>query len=183
MTNASSLDTAIFGGGCFWCCEAMFRRLAGVQSVTPGYAGGTTVNPSYQDVCTGETGHAEVIRVVYDPSAVSYDDLLTVFFRTHDPTTLNRQGADIGTQYRSIILTNSDAQKSSAEAFIAKLEAAHVFDSPVVTEVRPCTDFYEAEDYHKNYHELNRNQPYCRAVIDPKMEKFLKEFKDKIVRK
>jgi peptide-methionine (S)-S-oxide reductase len=168
--------SAVFGGGCFWCTEAVFDRLRGVISVMPGYAGGGVKNPSYREVCTGSTGHAEVIRVQFDPSKISYRDLLTVFFATHDPTTLNRQGHDTGTQYRSIILYADDAQKTAAEEVIAELNSSGAYTQPIVTEVKPLTDFYDAEDYHHQYYANNPNQPYCQFVIDPKLEKANKRF-------
>lgn len=173
---ANQLETAIFGGGCFWCTEALFQSLRGVVSVMPGYAGGTTQNPTYEAVCTGVTGHAEVIKIKFDPSQISFDDLLTVFFATHDPTTLNRQGADIGTQYRSIILYANDAQKRAAEAFIKKLNDSDLSGKPVVTELKPQSEFYEAEEYHRNYFKNNRAQAYCQVIIEPKVQKLEKQF-------
>lgn len=167
-------ETAIFGGGCFWCTEAVFESLRGVTSVMPGYAGGSRPKPSYDDVCTGETGHAEVIRVEFDPSIISYADLLTVFFAAHDPTTLNRQGNDVGTQYRSIILYTTDAQKTEAEAFIVKLNEDGM---KVVTEVVPLNNnFFEAEDYHHHYFLNNPDKAYCQLIINPKLEKVRKRF-------
>lgn len=167
-------ETAIFGGGCFWCTEAVFESLRGVTSVMPGYAGGSRPKPSYDDVCTGETGHAEVIRVEFDPSIISYADLLTVFFAAHDPTTLNRQGNDVGTQYRSIILYTTDAQKTEAEAFIVKLNKDGM---KVVTEVVPLNNnFFEAEDYHHHYFLNNPDKAYCQLIINPKLEKVRKRF-------
>jgi peptide-methionine (S)-S-oxide reductase len=174
MTGAT--ETAVFGGGCFWCTEAIFTELRGVQSVMPGYAGGTVENPSYEAVCAGNTGHAEVIKIEFDPSQISFNDLLTVFFATHDPTTINRQGADIGAQYRSIVLTTTDEQKRAAIAFIKKLNDADPGGRPVVTEVKPLEKFYEAEDYHKNYFKNNPTQPYCQVIIEPKVQKLEKEF-------
>jgi peptide-methionine (S)-S-oxide reductase len=167
---------AVFGGGCFWCTEAVFQRVNGVTSVTPGYAGGQLKNPSYRAVCGGDTGHAEVIRVEFDPAQVSYGDLLSVFFATHDPTTLNRQGHDNGTQYRSIILYANDDQKRVAEALVQSLSESGEFPARIVTEVKPLDVFYEAEDYHRDYYSNNPNQPYCQFVIDPKVEKFEKRF-------
>lgn len=161
---------AVFGGGCFWCTEAVFELIKGVVSVTPGYAGGSLPNPTYRQVCTGETGHAEVVRVEYDPKTVSYHDLLVVFFATHDPTTLNRQGADVGTEYRSLILYTSQAQKREAEEFIRSLNDSSP-SRPVVTEVNPFDRFYEAEDYHREYFRKNPAAPYCQFIIDPKVTK------------
>ena len=169
-------EVAIFGGGCFWCTEALFQSLRGVLSVMPGYAGGTVPNPSYEAVCTGETGHAEVIKIEFDPSQVSFNDLLTVFFATHNPTTLNRQGDDIGTQYRSIILYTNEAQRQTAEAFIKKLSDSDPGGKPVITEIKPLEMFYTAEDYHRNYFKNHPDQPYCEIIIEPKVQKLEKEF-------
>lgn len=165
---------ATFGGGCFWCTEAIFKHLSGVSSVLPGYMGGAKANPTYKEVCTGSTGHAEVIEIAYDPEQVSYLALLSVFFRTHNPTTLNRQGNDVGTQYRSAIFYHDDGQKAEAEGFIRQLTEEAVYDDPIVTEVVPADTFYEAEDYHHNYFANNPDNPYCAAVIQPKLNKFLK---------
>ncbi len=174
MNNATNhTETATLGGGCFWCTEALYQMLPGVKSVTSGYAGGTTENPTYKDVCTGRTGHAEVIQIQYDPNEVSYEKILQTFWEAHDPTTLNRQGADTGTQYRSIILYNSPAQKAAAEK--SKAEAQKHFSKPIVTEIVPLTKFYKAEGYHQDYYRSNPQQPYCRAVIQPKVEKFEKK--------
>jgi len=170
------LGQAVFGGGCFWCTEAVFKELRGVVSVLPGYAGGTTENPTYGDVSYGETGHAEVIRIEYDPSQISFNDLLTVFFATHDPTTLNRQGNDVGTQYRSIILYTTEEQKKEAEKFIAELTASSDKGGMVTTEVKPLEKFYEAEDYHKDYYARNQTAGYCQIIINPKLEKVQKQF-------
>jgi len=178
--STAKLETATLGAGCFWCIEAIFQDLKGVQSVTSGYAGGHVKNPSYKEVCTGSTGHAEVARIVFDPAVISFEDLLYVFWRTHDPTTLNRQGADVGSQYRSAIFYNSDEQKKIAEKSKAETDKSGIFDSPIVTEIVPLTNFYEAEDYHQDYYNINPNQPYCRFVIDPKVAKFKKEFKEKL---
>ena len=175
-TNISDKQIAVFGGGCFWCTEAVFQMLKGVTAVKPGYAGGKTENPTYQEVSGGMTGHAEVIHIAYDPSVVAYTDLLTVFFGSHDPTTKNRQGADVGTQYRSIILTTSDEQASGAKQFVAELNASSEFGDPIVTEIEPLGKFYAAEDYHKNYFRNNPNQGYCEIVINPKLEKVKKKF-------
>jgi peptide-methionine (S)-S-oxide reductase len=174
----NNLETAIFGGGCFWCTEAVFADLRGVISVMPGYAGGAVPHPTYEAVCTGATGHAEAIRIEFDPAQISFNDLLTVFFATHDPTTLNRQGNDVGTQYRSAVFYTSDAQRDAALAFVAKLNASDPGGKPVVTEVTPLSldKFYPAEDYHRNYFANNPNQPYCQLIIEPKVEKLQKQF-------
>ena len=171
-------EVAVFGGGCFWCTEAVFDELNGAISVMPGYAGGSLKNPTYDDVCGGRTGHAEAIRIEFDPSAISYRDLLTVFFATHDPTTLNRQGNDMGTQYRSIVLYASEEQKKHAEGLIQELNDSSVFGKPVVTEVKPLGEFYEAEDYHRKYYANNSYQPYCQLIISPKLQKLHKQFAD-----
>lgn len=169
-------EIAVFGGGCFWCTEAIFRELKGVISVLPGYAGGNTKNPTYTQVCAGETGHAEVIKIEFNPTEIKYIDLLTVFFATHDPSSLNRQGNDIGTQYRSIILYSKKEQKNQAEAFIKELNSSNPQGKPIVTEIEPLDQFYEAEDYHKRYYENNKSQPYCELIINPKLEKVQKQF-------
>ncbi len=169
----NKLQTAIFGGGCFWCTEAVYQQFKGVTSVMPGYSGGEKPNPTYQDICSGRTGHAEVAKIEYDPAVISYRDLLTVFFAVHDPTTLNRQGNDVGTQYRSVIFTTSDEQKREAEQFIKEIDEP---GSKVVTEVKPLEKFYEAEDYHRNYYQNNKDQPYCQMVISPKLEKLKDKF-------
>lgn len=171
--------TATFGGGCFWCVEAVFQELKGVEKVVSGYAGGHVPNPSYQEVCTGTTGHAEVTQVTYDPEVISYPELLEVFWKTHDPTTLNRQGNDIGTQYRSIILYHDEEQKQIAESIKARLDASGAFDRPIVTEIVPLTTFYPAETGHQNYYRQNSRQPYCQFVIVPKLEKFRQAFPEK----
>ncbi len=171
-----NIETAIFGGGCFWCTEAIYQELKGVVAVKPGYAGGTTPNPTYEQVCTGKTGHAEGIQVEFDPEVISYKTLLTVFFGTHDPTTLNRQGGDTGTQYRSIILYTTPEQKSAAEDFIKN--AQNDLEDPIVTEVKPFTIFYVAEDYHQNYYAKNVLQPYCQFVINPKLSKLKEKFRE-----
>ncbi len=173
QNSPSPTETATLGGGCFWCTEALFQMLPGVKSVASGYAGGTTENPTYKQVCTGETGHAEVIQIEFDPKVVSYDKILQTFWEAHDPTTLNRQGADAGTQYRSIILYNGEAQKLAAEK--SKADAQKHFDKPIVTEIAPLKHFYKAEDYHQDFYRSNPNQPYCRFVIEPKVEKFEKK--------
>jgi len=162
---------ATLGGGCFWCLEAVYQDLKGVERVVSGYSGGTVANPSYEDVCTGRTGHAEVVQVTFDPATLSYRDLLQVFFAIHDPTTLNRQGADVGTQYRSAIFYHSPEQKAAAEQVIADLTRQKIFDDPIVTEVAPLTVFYGAEDYHQGYYRANPEQAYCRATIAPKVAK------------
>lgn len=172
---SQTLETAIFGGGCFWCTEAVFASLKGVVSVEPGYSGGTVPNPTYDQVCSGNTGHAEATKITFDPAQITYNDLLTVFFATHDPTTLNRQGADVGTQYRSAIFFMSPEQEQEAKAFIEKLNQD---GKKVVTEVTPFTEFYPAEDYHKNYYENHKDQPYCEAVISPKLEKLQAKFSE-----
>jgi peptide-methionine (S)-S-oxide reductase len=176
----SSLETAVFGGGCFWCLEAVFQRLPGVKSLESGYMGGRVENPTYREVCTGTTGHAEVVRVSFDPSQISYRDLLDVFFAIHDPTTLDRQGNDVGTQYRSVIYYASDEQRRAAEEVIAELTASHEFSAPIVTAIEPAATFYVAEGYHQNYFNQNSDQPYCRFIIAPKLEKFRKAFAEKL---
>ncbi|MEX2008454.1 MAG: peptide-methionine (S)-S-oxide reductase MsrA [Candidatus Spechtbacterales bacterium] len=173
MTN---IETAVFGGGCFWCTEAVFKMLEGVSSVEPGYAGGHVENPTYEQVCSGATGYAEVIKIEYDPAHVGYQDLLTVFFASHDPTSLNRQGNDVGTQYRSVLFYTTPQQKKAAEEFIAKLNASSNEGKAIVTHVEPLMNFYPAEDYHKNYYEKNKNAGYCQVIINPKLEKVQKEF-------
>lgn len=173
-------ETATFGAGCFWCVEAVFQRLKGVENVRSGYSGGEVENPSYQEVCNGTTGHAEVIQFDYDPEQISYEELLEVFWKTHDPTTLNRQGADVGTQYRSVIFYHSEEQKNLAEKYKTKLNEAGIFDNPIVTEISAFTNFYVAENYHQDYYDNNKNQPYCSFVITPKLDKFEKVFKDKL---
>lgn len=167
---------AVFGGGCFWCTEAVFKMLKGVVAVAPGYAGGTVENPTYEQVSAGRTGHAEVIRIEYDPSLIKYETLLTVFFATHDPTTLNRQGNDVGPQYRSTILYADDEQKAAAEKFIADLNNSTTEGAPIVTTVEPLGAFYPAEDYHKNYFATHKDEPYCQLVIAPKVAKVKKKF-------
>lgn len=169
-------EVAVFGGGCFWCTEAVFDELRGVISVMPGYAGGTKKNPTYEEVCGGRTGHAEVIRIEFDPSQIAFKDLLTVFFATHDPTTLNRQGNDVGPQYRSIVLYANEEEKSEAENFIKELNDSAAFGKPVVTEVKPLGEFYKAENYHQKYYANNSYQPYCQVIISPKLGKLHKQF-------
>lgn len=179
-TTASSTDTATFGAGCFWCVEAVFTELKGVIGVTSGYTGGTVKNPSYKEVCNGTTGHAEVARIVYDPAVISFDQLLEVFWQTHDPTTLNRQGNDIGTQYRSAVFYHNEDQRRKAEHYRNELDKSGAWDQPVVTEIVPLGAFYAAEDYHQNYYALNGEQGYCQYVIRPKVEKFRKAFATKL---
>jgi len=180
MVTESKVEKAIFGGGCFWCTEAIFQRLNGVEKVTSGYSGGKVKNPSYNEVTSGETGHAEVIQIQFNPSVINFQEILDVFFATHDPTTLNRQGYDVGTQYRSAIFYHSTAQKDVSEAFIKALTEAKVFEKKIVTEVTAFDAFYEAEAYHQNYYNNNKNQVYCVAVINPKLDKFIKKYKDKL---
>lgn len=167
---------AIFGGGCFWCTEAVFERLKGVSDVTSGYAGGNMPAPTYEQVSSGETGHAEVIQITYDPSVISYEELLNVFFTTHDPTTLNQQGNDKGTQYRSAIYFLDESQRQAAEMAIKKLDADQVFDKPIVTEVKSAGEFFPAENYHQDFYDNNQNYPYCQAVINPKLAKLRQKF-------
>jgi len=178
--ESTLLDTATFGNGCFWCSEAIFSSLKGVESVSNGYAGGDVENPTYEQVCSGRSGHAEVCQIVFNPSIISYDELLEVFWKTHDPTTLNRQGADIGTQYRSVIFYHNEKQKEKAEFYKKELDQSGAFDAPIVTEIDIFSRFYKAENYHQDYFRLNGNQPYCQYVIVPKLEKFKKVFKDKL---
>lgn len=175
-----NIQTATFGNGCFWCTEAIFQSLKGVISVKSGYMGGKTDNPTYMEVCNGDTGHAEVIQIEYDADVLSFDELLVVFFKTHNPTTLNRQGNDVGTQYRSAIFYHSDEQMQQADTLIKKLTEEKVFDKPIVTEVTSASTFYIAEGYHQNYYNDNKIKPYCLLVIQPKMNKFAKEFYDKM---
>lgn len=174
------MEQATFGGGCFWCTEAVFQDLKGVSAVRSGYMGGHTENPTYKDICEGDTGHAEIIQIDFDPSVISYEELLLVFFKTHDPTTLNRQGNDVGTQYRSVIFYENQEQKQAANDMIDRLEKELIFDRPIVTEVVPITQFYQAEDYHQNYYKQNSHQPYCAYVIQPKLAKLMREFGDKV---
>jgi peptide-methionine (S)-S-oxide reductase len=169
-------EIAVFGGGCFWCTEAIFENVEGVVSVESGYSGGSLKNPTYKEVCTGTTGHAEVVRILFDPEKVSYEFLLSVFFKTHDPTTLNYQGNDHGTQYRSVIFYTTEEQKLTVNLIIEKLNTEKVYDKPVVTEVKPLALFYMAEDYHQHYFARNPNQGYCQFVVQPKVEKFKKVF-------
>lgn len=173
----ASTETATFGGGCFWCVEAAFQELTGVESVTSGYAGGETEDPTYESVCSGTTGHAEVVQVEYDPAAIEYDDLLEVFFAIHDPTQLNRQGPDVGSQYRSIVLTHDDDQREAAEAYVAALDEE--YDDDVVTEIEALGTFYEAEAYHQDYFEKNAEDAYCRMHAQPKVETVRERFEDR----
>jgi peptide-methionine (S)-S-oxide reductase len=173
-------DTATFGTGCFWCTEAVFQELKGVIKVTSGYSGGEVANPSYEEVCTGTTGHAECLQIVYDPTVISFDELLEVFWESHDPTTLNRQGNDVGTQYRSVIFYHDEAQKQKAAHYKIELNKNGAYDKAIVTEITPFKIFYPAENYHQDYYNLHGTQPYCRLVIRPKLEKFEKAFKDKL---
>ena len=179
-SNGIKTDTATFASGCFWCVEAVFQELKGVLSVTSGYIGGKIKNPTYREVTSGLTGHAEACMIIFDPAIISYDELLEAFWASHDPTTLNRQGADQGTQYRSAVFYNNETQKQLAEAYKAKLNSEKVFDKPIVTEINPAAPFYIAEDYHQNYFNQNGDAPYCTYVIVPKLEKFRKVFKDKL---
>jgi peptide-methionine (S)-S-oxide reductase len=174
------MEVATFAGGCFWCTEAVFLEIKGVEKVVSGYIGGKTKNPTYKDICTGETGHAEAIQITFNPNEVAYEDLLEVFFGTHDPTTLNRQGADVGTQYRSEIFYHSEAQKTKAENYIQLLEKEKLYDKKIVTKVSSATVFYPAEDYHQNYYNQNSSQGYCQMVIAPKLEKLRKYYKSKL---
>lgn len=181
--NTSNLETITLGGGCYWCVEAVYENLDGVKSVVSGFSGGKVANPTYEEVCTGTTGHAEVVQITYDKTKTDINEIFQVFFTVHDPTTLNRQGADIGTQYRSVIFYKNAEQKNAAESIIAELNKAKVYNSPIVTKVEPFKAFYKAEDYHQNYYANNKNQPYCKMVIQPKIEKFEKVFKDKLKKK
>ncbi|QSB28018.1 peptide-methionine (S)-S-oxide reductase [Flavobacterium circumlabens] len=181
--KTSNLETITLGGGCYWCVEAVYENLNGVKSVVSGFSGGKVANPTYEEVCTGTTGHAEVVQITYDKTVTDINEIFKVFFTVHDPTTLNRQGADVGTQYRSVIFYQNAQQKKAAESIIAELNKAKVYDSPIVTKVEPFSKFYKAEDYHQNYYANNKNQPYCKMVIQPKIEKFEKVFKNKLKKK
>ena len=176
----NNLSVATLGNGCFWCTEAVFQQLNGVHKVTSGYSGGAVANPTYKQVCTGATGHAECLQIEYDASIISFEELLEVFWKTHDPTTLNRQGNDVGTQYRSVIFIHNDEQKKIAEEYIAQLTSTHTYSNPIVTTLEKFTVFYPAEDYHNNYFNLHGGEPYCQLVVRPKVEKFVKLFKDKL---
>ncbi|MCB0731231.1 MAG: peptide-methionine (S)-S-oxide reductase MsrA [Ignavibacteriae bacterium] len=180
MNTDNKYEVATFGNGCFWCTEAIFEKLNGVISAVSGYSGGHKENPTYKEVCTGETGHAEVLQITYDPKIISFEELLEVFWKTHDPTTLNRQGNDVGTQYRSAIFYHNEEQKKLAADYKAKLTKAEIFEDPIVTEITKFDKFYPAENYHQDYYEQNKSQPYCSLVITPKVEKFKKIFKDKL---
>jgi peptide-methionine (S)-S-oxide reductase len=180
--NMAGMETITFGAGCFWCVEAVFQQIEGVVKVESGYSNGngSVKNPSYREVCTGNTGHAEVVQVTFDPKKVSFDTILEIFWKTHDPTTLNRQGADEGTQYRSAVFYSNEAQKTAAETWKKKLNDEHVFPNPIVTEITPLSNYSKAEDYHQDYYDLNGHNPYCQVVIKPKMDKLQKTFKDKL---
>ena len=180
MSNTGEREVATLGGGCFWCLDAIYRQLRGVEKVESGYAGGATPNPSYREVCGGRTGHAEVVQITFDPMEISYRDLLDVFFTIHDPTTKDRQGGDMGPQYRSVILTHSDEQARVAREAIAEVTAEKIWDDPIVTEIVPFTKFYPAEDYHQDYFANNARQPYCQIVIAPKVAKFRRKFLEKM---
>lgn len=178
---ANKLETATFGTGCFWCTEAIFEQLKGVEKVISGYSGGHTANPTYKEVTSGETGHAECVQISYNPDLISFDELLEVFWQVHDPTTLNRQGADVGTQYRSVIFYHNEEQEEKARKYKKELDASGAFSNPIVTEIAPAKKFYIAENYHQEYYELNKNtNPYCAMVVRPKLEKFRKVFHDKL---
>ncbi len=179
-TPSPNREVATLAGGCFWCLEAVFDDLQGVENVVSGYAGGHVLNPSYKDICTGRTGHAEVVQITFDPAVVAFRDLLQVFFTIHDPTTLNRQGADVGTQYRSAIFYHSTQQKTTAEQVIAEINAAGIWGAPIVTQVAPIDVFYAAEDYHQEYYSRNPYQPYCQVVIAPKVAKFRKHYVERL---
>jgi peptide-methionine (S)-S-oxide reductase len=176
--NAKPTETIVLGGGCFWCLEAIFQRVKGVEQVVSGYAGGRIANPTYREVSSGLTGHAEVVKVTFNPEIISLERILEVFFKTHDPTTLNRQGADVGTQYRSVIFYGNEAQKKTAQKIINLLTSEKIWDNPILTELSPLSAFYKAEDYHQNYFDRNPNQGYCQFVIVPKLEKFRKLFQE-----
>jgi len=174
------MEIATLAGGCFWCTEAVFKELKGVEKVEPAYAGGTVPNPTYEQVCTGRTGHAEAVQVTFDPAIISYEDLLKIFFTVHDPTTLNRQGADVGTQYRSVIFYHSDQQKSTAQQVVSEVTAAKLWNAPIVTQIEPFQAFYRAEGYHLDYFKNNPRQPYCEMVIAPKVRKFRERYMEKL---
>lgn len=178
--NKESTEEAVIGGGCFWCTESVFQRVKGVSSVVSGYAGGASKNPTYDEVCSGKSGHAEVIQITFDPKEVSFEELLQIFFRVHDPTTLNQQGNDVGTQYRSVILYNNDKQKETAEKVKEEVNKAKVYSDPIVTEIAPLATFYSAEDSHQNFYNENTSHGYCNYVIKPKLDKFYKLFKSRV---
>lgn len=180
MPELGKIEIATLGGGCFWCTEAVFDELEGVVSVKSGYSGGTVSNPSYEQVCTGRTGHAEVVQVTFYPATISYEDILRIFFTVHDPTTLNRQGNDVGTQYRSVIFYHDDSQRGMAEKIIKEISGEKIWDDPIVTELSPFTAFYKAEDYHREYFANNPDQGYCRIVIAPKVAKFRRHYRDRL---
>ena len=180
MELQNEVEVATLAGGCFWCTEAVFLELNGVKSVVSGYIGGKTLNPTYKEICNGDTGHAEAIQITFDPEVISFGELLEIFFATHDPTTLNRQGNDVGTQYRSEIFYNNEIQKQLSEEYIALLTKENTFGKPIVTTISPATKFYEAEDYHQNYYNQNKEHGYCSYIITPKMEKLKKVYKDKL---
>jgi peptide-methionine (S)-S-oxide reductase len=182
MTERAVTEIATLAGGCFWCLEAVFREVDGVEKVTSGYTGGTTINPTYQEVCTGNTGHAEAVQLVFNPGKISYREILRVFFSVHDPTTLNRQGADMGTQYRSVIFYHDDRQRAVAEAVIKELTEAHLWKKSIVTEVVPLDKFYPAEDYHREYFSRHPEQSYCQVVISPKVNEFRKQWTERLKR-
>jgi len=179
----SNFETITLGGGCYWCVEAVYENLKGVKSVVSGFSGGKILNPSYEEVCSGTTGHAEAVQITFDKNVTSLDEIFKVFFTVHDPTTLNRQGADKGTQYRSVIFYKDEEQKKEAQSLISELNKAKVYQNPIVTTLEPFTKFYKAEDYHQNYYTNNKQQPYCQMVIQPKIAKFEKVFKDKLKNK
>ncbi|MDI5950651.1 peptide-methionine (S)-S-oxide reductase MsrA [Flavobacterium yafengii] len=179
----SNFETITLAGGCYWCVEAVYENLIGVKSAVSGYAGGKVANPTYEDVSTGRSGYAEVVQITYDKNVTNLDEIFKVFFTVHDPTTLNRQGADVGTQYRSAIFYKNEAQKKAAQTIIAAMKKAGIYDSPIITTLEPLTKFYKAEDYHQNYYANNKSQPYCQMVIQPKMEKFEKLFKSRLKKK
>ena len=174
------IEQATFGAGCFWCTEAVFQNLNGVIKVVSGYMGGSKLNPTYADICNGDTGHAEVIQIEYDEDAISFEELLLIFFKTHNPTTPNQQGNDIGSQYRSVIFYHTQEQKQQSQTMIDNLTREMIFEKPIITEISPVSKFYEAEDYHQNYYNQNTNKPYCAFVIQPKLNKFIEEFRDKV---
>ena len=180
MANKENLQTATLASGCFWCTEAVFKRVKGIHEVVSGYTGGTKENPTYEEVSNESTGHAEAIQIIFDPKIISYETLLDVFWATHDPTTLNRQGNDAGTQYRSEVFYHNEEQKKIAEASKEKLNASHKYPDPIVTKIEPFTKFYKAEDYHKDYYDENRSAPYCMYVIDPKVRKLMENFKEEV---
>lgn len=182
VMSANSSKIAILGGGCFWCLEAIFQKVRGVEKVESGYSGGNVKNPTYQEVCTGQTNHAEVVKITFNPEVISYKTLLSIFFAIHDPTSLNRQGGDVGTQYRSVIFYNNEDQKKIAENYMQQLKVENIFDKELVTQLVKEEPFYKAEDLHQNYYELNHQQPYCQAVINPKLNKFRSSFKQLLVK-